>query len=111
MMDFLLKDYVDDNEESILDFDLSSDGNLTTITGTAEEKQRAIVAAFTQRGTIPQLPDTGVQWVELLTGQIGYAEVNSQILQAIHESAGTFAYIPKYTSENNKLVVSISEVL
>lgn len=110
-MDFLLKDYTDSASEPMIDFDLSSDGNLTTITGTAEEKQRAIVAAFTQRGTIPQLPETGVQWVELLTGQVGYAEINSQILQAIHESAGTFAYIPKYTSENDKLVVSISEVL
>ncbi len=110
-MDFLLKDYVDDNKEPVLDFNLSFDGNLITITGSAEEKQRAIVAAFTQRGTIPQLPETGVQWAELLTGQVGYSEVNSQILQAIHESAGTFAYIPKYTSENGKLLVTISEVL
>lgn len=108
-MDFLLDEYKD-HAESIIDFNISDKGELKMLTGSAEEKQRAIVASFTQRGSIPQLPDTGIQWAEFLTGDVGYAELNAQVLDALHNTALTYAYMPIYTEKGSALNIVITEV-
>ena len=109
-MDFLLDEYVNNKLESVIDFNINDSGELKMLTGAAEEKQRAIVASFVQRGTIPQLPTTGIQWAEFLTGTVGYAELNAQILDALHNSALTYAYVPTYKENNGTLNIEITEV-
>ena len=77
--------------------------------GTAAIKQRAVVASFTQKGTIPQLPETGVEWAELLSGQVSPANINSEIFSAIHDAADTYDYIPQYIAYDGQLIVDIKE--
>ena len=111
-MDLKMQSYVDEHKNPIWDFVINEEtGNFEVMPSElAEEEQRAIVAAFTQRGSIPQLPDVGVQWAELLTETANAPEINTQVVEAIQNNAGTFAYLPKYSKVGTKLVVSIQGV-
>lgn len=107
-MDMLINSYKNSNQEPILDFQITGKGELDLLFGEAEIKQRAIVASFTQKGTIPQLPNTGVEWVEMITSSVPPSEVNSQIIKQIRECADTYTYSPKYSTLNGELIVTIS---
>lgn len=107
-MDMFIKSYKDSNQEPILDFEITGQGELSLLFGEDEVRQRALVASFTQKGTIPQLPNTGVEWVEMLTSSAPPAEINSQIIRQIHECAETYSYSPKYSVFNGELIVTIS---
>ena len=106
-MDFLIDSYKTSSKEPILDFRVTSSGELHTISSETEIKQRAIVASFTQKGTIPQLPDTGVEWAEMLTGDVAPSIVNRQIINQMHECADTYGYTPNYDVVDNELIVTI----
>lgn len=108
-MDFLLTEYTDNNSVPIIDFELNDSGEFTLLNTKAEEQQRVIVSAFTQRGSIPQLPEAGVQWAEYITQQISASELNAQIMNAIQNCGGSFAYRPEYTTLHDKLYVNIVE--
>ena len=108
-LDLYVKSYKNNKLEPMLDFEIQRDGTLTAFFGEPAIKQRAIVASFTQKGTIPQLPNTGVEWAEMLTGQVGPANINSEIFDAIHNTADTYGYIPQYASYEGQLIVDIKE--
>ena len=108
-LDVYVKSYKTGNLEPVLDFEVRGDGTLTTFFGETAIKQRAVVASFTQKGSIPQLPDTGVEWAEMLTGQVSPANVNSEIFTAMHECADTYGYIPQYAVHDGQLIVEIKE--
>ncbi len=108
-LDLYVKSYKNNKSEPIIDFEVQGDGQLSLLFGTAAIKQRAIVASFTQKGTIPQLPETGVEWAELLTGQVSPANINSEIFTAMHNAADTYGYIPQYASYEGQLIVDIKE--
>ena len=109
-LDLLISKTVDVNtKEPIVDFVPTKDGQLQAIYAENAVKQRAVLASFTQRGSVPQLPDVGVDWVEFLTEQRSAAEINSQIFDAMHEYANTYNYIPKYETTKDKLTVTIEE--
>ena len=96
-------------KEPIVDFVPTKDGQLQALYSNEAVKQRAIVSSFTQRGSIPQLPNVGVEWVEFLSEERSPAEINSQIFDAMHNNANTYDYIPKYETFNNELTVTIEE--
>lgn len=109
-IDLLITKYTDPTtKEPITDFVPTRDGVLQELYAESAIKQRAVVASFTQRGTIPQLPNVGVEWAELITEQRSPAEINSQIFDAMHEHADTYAYVPAYSTEDDMLVVTIKE--
>ena len=109
-LDLLVVKSIDENtKEPIIDFLPTSDGQLQSVYATEAVKQRAIIASFNQKGSIPQLPDVGIEWVELLTGQRTPAEINSQIFNAMHEYASTYDYVPKYENKDEQLIVTIEE--
>lgn len=108
-MDLFVQSYTNNAKEPIIDFEVTGKGELSVLSGEAEVSQRAVVASFLQKGTIPQLPNTGVEWAEMLVGQVSPAEVNSQIMKQIHECADTYSYLPKYSSLDNRIVVSIEQ--
>ena len=108
-LDLYLKSYKNAEKEPILDFEIKGDGTLTAFFGNTAIKQRAIVASFTQKGTIPQLLDTGVEWAELLTGDVSPAMINSEIFTAMHECAETYSYLPQYTIIDDQIIVDIKE--
>ena len=53
----------EDTKENYWDFKVK-DGKLCWIDYSTATQQRSIIATYLQRGTIPQLPDVGNQWVE-----------------------------------------------
>ena len=108
-MDALTVTYTNELKERIWDFQITADGTLATVESSAETKQRATVASFLQRGTVPQLPDTGTQWAEFLMGSILPSELNSQVLENIHELADTYSYTPRYVTKDGRLYVTIEE--
>lgn len=107
-MDVFIQSYKNNAQEPILDFEITGKGELSLLFGEDEIRQRALVASFTQRGTIPQLPNTGVEWAEMIASSVPPAEINSQIIQQIHECAETYTYSPKYSALNGELIVTIS---
>lgn len=96
-------------KEPIVDFVPTKDGQLQVLYSNEAVKQRAIVSSFTQRGSVPQLPNVGVEWVEFLSEARSPAEINSQIFDAMHNNANTYAYVPKYETTKDELIVTIEE--
>lgn len=73
-------------------------------------EQRSFISTYLQRGTVPQLPSAGNQWVELMTNQISPQALNAQIRQSIIDYTGGLSYLPKYKDENGKVVVEVTKV-
>lgn len=109
-LDLLISKTINETtKEPIVDFVPTKDGQLQVLYAENAVKQRAVLASFTQRGSIPQLPNVGIEWVEFLTEQRSPAEINSQIFDAMHDYADTYDYVPKYNTEDDKLTVTIEE--
>ena len=73
-------------------------------------EQRSFVATYLQRGTVPQSPSAGNQWVELMTNQISPQALNAQIRQSIIDYTGGISYLPKYKDVDGKVVVEVTKV-
>lgn len=81
---------------------LNDSGNV----GSLEDNQHATVAAYLQYGSIPQLPQFGVQWMEFFTGQVNFGIVDGQIKQNLI-STGLQSWFPNYDIVNEKLTVRV----
>lgn len=109
-IDFYVESYKHPvTHEPTLDFRVNADGTLFSLFGSSAVEQRAIVAGFTQKGTVPQLPDVGVEWAELLTGSVLPSAINSEIITAIRSNADTLSYAPHYATVEDNLMVTIKE--
>lgn len=97
------------NELALWDFKITN-GILQTVDHNQAIEQRSFVATYLQRGTVPQIPQTGNQWVELMTNQISPQALNSQIRQSIIDNTGGVYYLPKYRDEDGKVVVEVTKV-
>lgn len=73
-------------------------------------EQRSFIATYLQRGTVPQIPSAGNQWVELMTNQVSPQAINSQIRQSIIDYTGGLSYLPKYKDVDGKVVVEVTKV-
>lgn len=106
-MDFEMETVYDqDKETNYWDFKVKK-GRLETIDHSMSEEQRAIVATFLQRGTIPQMPTLGNQWAELLDGDIAPSALNSQVRDSIIDLTGAAKFMPKYSNKDGKLIVEV----
>ena len=81
-------------------------GIVPILEGSQEDSQAAAIAAFIQLGTIPQLPDTGVPWVEFFTGEIQFNQVDSSIKSALNK-LGLISFYPQYDLVNGNLVAKV----
>lgn len=84
-----------------------TNGLIRTVELEPETKQRAVVAAYLQRGTIPQLPSTGNPIVEMLSGSASPVELDASIRTNILDLSGSGLYGPTYTVEGNKVIIDI----
>lgn len=91
------------------DFVVDSKGSIKSLFGVPETQQRAVVSAYLQKGTIPQLATTGVPWLEVLTGTASLLEADASARQHIQELSGSYAHVPVFTTENNKLICTVQE--
>jgi len=104
-MDFEMRDYVD-GKTGMWDFAIKN-GMLQTVDHSTAEKQRAIVATFIQRGTVPNLESFGVQWAELLTNQVSPQQINAQVRESISSVVDGMKFMPKYSMKDGRLVVEV----
>jgi len=71
----------------------------------AEDAQSAMIATFVQVGTIPQLPEYGVDWLSFFTGEISIGVIDSSIKQNLSNAGLNF--LPSYDLINGNLVVTV----
>lgn len=109
-MDFAMTS-IDTEEDKLALWDFKvKNGRLEVVDHNEAIKQRSFVATYLQRGTVPQIPFAGNQWVELMTNQISPQALNSQIRQSIIDYTGGLSYLPKYKDVDGKVVVEVTEV-
>ena len=94
---------------ALWDFKITN-GILQVVDHNESIEQRSFIATYLQRGTVPQIPSAGNQWVELMTNQISPQALNSQIRQSIIDYTGGIYYLPKYKNEDGKVVVEVTKV-
>lgn len=82
-------------------------GNVPIISGSNEKVQTATLAGFLELGTIPQLPDAGVNWPGFMTGAVTFGEIDSQVRQSIQD-AGVPQFSPEYDLIDDRLVMTIN---
>ena len=80
--------------------------NDSGVNGSIEDAQHAQMAAYIQRGTVPQLPQFGVEWVEYFTGGVNFGVVDGQIKSNLI-SIGLSKFRPTYDLVNDKLTVAV----
>ena len=85
------------------------DGNVPIITGILEEQQIATLAGFLETGTIPNLPLMGVPWMQYLTKEISFGDLDVAVRDSL-QKAGADGYQPEYDIEGDKLTMSIGRV-
>lgn len=85
-------------------------GRLEIVDHNEATEQRSFIATYLQRGTVPQIPSAGNQWVELMTSQISPQTLNSQIRQSIIDYTGGLSYLPKYIDKDDKVIVEVTKV-
>ena len=106
-MDFeMVTVYDKKTEENLWDFKVMA-RRISPIDHTLADQQRAIISTFLQRGTVPQMPTLGNQWAEMLTGEVMPSTLNAQVKSSIMGITGQAKFMPKYSSENGKLVVEV----
>ena len=90
------------------DFELAN-GVSIAVHSDIELKQRAFIAAYLQKATIPGLEETGVDWTGALTDKINPRELDSQIRENMLTFTGETKFVPYYYVKNGRLQLSIQE--
>jgi len=85
-----------------------SNGIVPILEDSPEDEQAAMIAAYLQKGTVPQLPDSGIPWVEFFTGEVQFNEVDGAIKQALN-SIGLTSFYPSYDLVNDNLICKVSK--
>lgn len=87
-----------------------SDGDVVTVEGKQETRQLAAIAAYLERGSVPNVGHAGNQWVERLVNEATPNELDSQVRIAMQQATGTSNYMPVYSIKNSTLQLSVQEV-
>ena len=90
-------------------WDLKTEGDkVPIISGDKENIQTATLACFLEKGTIPQLPDVGVDWASFLTKDKTFGELDAEIRQSLRK-ADKVNYLPNYEIDGDRLVLAVSK--
>lgn len=84
-------------------------GIVPIVTGEQEELQRATLAGFLERGTIPNLPLMGVPWVSYLNRSITFGDLDVAVRDSLRQ-AGADGYQPEYDLDGDRLTMKIGKV-
>ena len=76
--------------------------------------QRASLAAYQSKGSIPGMRDEGIDWSGLYEKDTSLVDIDNQAKQRIQELAGATSfqsnYTPLYKEEDNNIVLNIYKV-
>lgn len=96
------------NEYPIWDVKVEN-GIVPFVTGANEELQRAILAGFLERGTIPNLPLQGVPWTRYLAREITFGDLDVAVRDSLR-LAGADGYQPEYDLDGDRLTMRVGKV-
>ena len=106
-MDFTVGSSSETTGTSFPNWDLAvTSGIVPFIEGDPADVQAASISAFIQLGSIPQLPDIGVPWVEFLTKQVTFGNLDAAIRQSA-ANANVSKFVPQYDILNGNLTVTM----
>lgn len=88
----------------------TEEGIVPIISGDKEDVQIASLACFLEKGTIPQLPEAGVEWTQYLTGNKTFGELDAEIRDSLRK-AGKVEFQPNYSIEGDRLTLAVSKEL
>jgi hypothetical protein len=99
-------------EETTPDYpiwDLKTEGGIVPIiSGDKEDVQTASLACFLEKGTIPQLPEAGVEWTKFLTDTKTFGELDAEIRESLRK-AGMVEFQPNYQIDGDRLTLAVSK--
>ena len=77
--------------------------------------QRAVLSAYIIKGTIPGVPNSGIDWSGLYTQDVSLINIDNDIKQKITQNVGSGIsiegqYIPLYDKDDDGIHVSISKI-
>lgn len=85
-------------------------GMPATVTGDNELFQRAHVAAFLQKGSIPLLEDTGNDWLKYFMHEVSFTELDSQIRQNMILLTESHNFVPAYNITGDAMSLTVTRV-
>ena len=92
-------------------WDIKTDGDIVPIiSGDKEDVQTATLSCFLEKGTIPQLPDVGVEWSAFLTKDKTFGELDAEIRDSLRK-ADKVEYQPNYQIDGDRLTLAVSKEL
>ena len=90
-------------------WDVKTEGSIVPIiSGEKESIQVATLACFLEKGTIPQLPEAGVEWTSFLTKEKTFGELDAEIRESLRK-ADKVEYQPNYEIEGDRLTLAVSK--
>lgn len=114
MRDLLLKVPTEPEQEWCLDFDIIDGIPRFVPEERNTQDQRAAVAAYMFRGTIPGKPDLGIDWSGLYDAEFkeSLVTIDNEVKQAIQEYAAVpegpnGMYVPMYETTEDGISLSI----
>lgn len=84
-------------------------GQVPIIMDSKEEMQSATIAGFLILGTVPQLPEAGVPWLEFLTGKIQFGVLDFYVRESL-SNVGRDDFYPQYDVEKDQLTMSVGKL-
>lgn len=92
-------------------WDIDSTAGLPHIvSGDNELLQRAQIAAFLQKGSIPLIPDTGNDWLKYFMHEVSFIELDAQIRQNMILLTESHNYVPTYTVQGDAMTLTVVKV-
>lgn len=85
-------------------------GNPRVISDDNEKVQRAMIASFIQKDTLPLMPNTGLDWSKYLTGEMSLSEIDAKARANINLYMESLMYVPYYKVVNGQLIYNITKV-
>lgn len=78
----------------------------------AIQAQRATVAGYMIKGTVPLIPDAGVEWDAYATREKTLLEMDGQVRQSVSTFVGgENRFIPEYGMMSDHLAIRMNEVV
>jgi hypothetical protein len=94
------------NREFDLDLDFI-DGKVGQVAGDTAEIQRAYIASYTKKGTIPLQEDQGIDWAGFLQGEKPYNEIAYDLTGRIATYIGAGKYAPAFRQDGRMVRFNI----
>jgi len=104
IMDLLLV-----TKDNIWDIEVHN-GSPRVISDDNEKVQRAMIASFIQKDTLPLMPNTGLDWSKYLTGEMSLSEIDAKARANINLYMESLMYVPYYKVVNGQLIYNITKV-